>query len=143
MIRDKWVENCGKRIIFSNFKGILFGPIDLLVLNHYVISDISCEIAGDVKKENGSLLLRQSKGDFWDLGKFFLTPSATFTKKLLKLFVISIELVTGLPFLSFNLLTTFTWEHFMFLYDIIPFHNSSTASYFWHSHPNNCELKSI
>ena len=37
-------------IIFNNFIGILFGPIDLPALNKSIRADISYEAAGDTKK---------------------------------------------------------------------------------------------
>jgi len=54
MIRDR-----GKKyevIEMSNFKGILFGPIDLPVLNKAIVSDNSHGTARNMKKECGFLL---------------------------------------------------------------------------------------
>ena len=43
---------------FSNFMGMLFGPIDLPVLSKSTVSDISYGAAADMKKECVLLLRR-------------------------------------------------------------------------------------
>ena len=75
----------------SNFKGRLFGPVDLPDSNKSTISDISHGAAGNMKKECGFLLSRHSKGDFRDLGILFVSRSATLTKQLFNIFAIAVE----------------------------------------------------
>ena len=59
---------------------MLFGTIDLPVLNKSIISDISYGAAADIKKNCVLLLRRLSKGGFGDLSMRFVIPSATLTK---------------------------------------------------------------
>ena len=53
-------------------------------------------------------------------GRVFVTPSATFTKKLLNILAIDVESVVRLPFASLSFLITLTWEFLMLIMDFIP-----------------------
>ena len=81
----------------SNFKGILFRPVDLPDLNKSITSDISHGAAGSMKKECGFLLSRHSKADFRDLGILFVSLSATLTKQLCSIFAIAVESFIKFP----------------------------------------------
>ena len=53
-------------------------------------------------------------------GRVFVTPLATFTKKIIEYISNNVESVVRLPFASLSFLITLTWEFLMLIMDFIP-----------------------